>query len=99
MLPRLHQEGILDRDAEQIKTALPQMMVVNPRQSPAVVEVQLPGDVKAMQETTVYPHTSGCLKQWLVDIGDEVKSGQLLAVIDAPNVDQQLSKAKRPWFN
>ncbi len=94
LLPRLHQEGILDRDAEQIKTALPRVMVVNPRQSAAVVEVQLPGDVQALQETTVYPRTSGYLKQWLVDIGDEVEAGKLLAVIDTPDVDQQLSKAK-----
>ena len=54
----------------------------------------MPGDVQALQETTVYPRTSGYLKQWLVDIGDEVKAGQLLAVIDTPDVDQQLSKAK-----
>jgi len=94
LLPRLHQEGILDRDAERIKTAIPRVMVVHPRQSPAIVEVQLPGDVQALQETTVYPRTSGYLKQWLVDIGDEVKAGQLLAVIDTPDVDDQLSKAK-----
>jgi RND family efflux transporter MFP subunit len=94
LLPRLHQDAILDRDSEQIKTALPRVGVVRPRQSPAEVEVQLPGDVQALQETTVYPRTSGYLKQWLVDIGDEVIGGQLLAVIDTPDVDQQLSKAK-----
>lgn len=94
LLPRLHEEGILDKDAEAIKTALPRVTVAEPRQSPAAVEVLLPGNVEALQETTVYPRTSGYLKQWLVDIGDDVKAGQLLAVIDTPDVDQELSKAK-----
>jgi RND family efflux transporter MFP subunit len=94
LLPLVHQEGILDQDAQRIKTALPRVTIAHPRQSAAVVEVQLPGDVQALEETTVYPRTSGYLKRWLVDIGDDVKTGQLLAEIDTPDVDQQLSKAK-----
>jgi RND family efflux transporter MFP subunit len=94
LLPRLHDDMILAQDAERIKLELPRVAVTTPRQSAPTVEVQLPGDAEALEETTVYPRTSGYLKQWLVDIGDEVKSGQLLAVIDTPDVDQALDKAK-----
>jgi RND family efflux transporter MFP subunit len=94
LLPRLHEENVLAENAEQITTALPRVSVGSPKQSAAIVEVQLPGNVEALQETTVYPRTSGYLKNWLVDIGDDVKAGQLLAVIDTPDVDQQLDKAK-----
>lgn len=94
LLPRLHEDGVLAQEAQRIKTALPRVSVTEPRQSDAIVEIQLPGTVEALEETTVYPRTSGYLKSWLVDIGDDVKAGQLLAVIDTPDVDQQLDKAK-----
>jgi RND family efflux transporter MFP subunit len=54
----------------------------------------LPGEVHPYVESPIYARTSGYLKRWLVDIGAEVKQGQLLAEIDAPEVDQQLAQAK-----
>ncbi len=94
LLPRLHENSILIDRSNAVKTQLPRVSVTTPRQSAPTVEIELPGDANPLEETTVYPRTSGYLKRWLVDIGDEVKSGQLLAVIDTPDVDQQLSKAK-----
>jgi RND family efflux transporter MFP subunit len=85
--------GLLD-EAEKISTALPRVEVVHPRQSPAVLTARLPGDVQALEETTVFPRTSGYLKNWLVDIGDEVTAGQLLAEIDIPEVNQELRQAR-----
>jgi RND family efflux transporter MFP subunit len=93
-LPLRHSENGLATEAERIRNAIPRVTIVHPRQSPAVTVALLPGDVQALEETTVYPHTSGYLKRWLVDIGDEVKDGQLLAEIDTPDVDQQLMQAK-----
>jgi RND family efflux transporter MFP subunit len=93
-LPRHYQREGLAADAERIKNAIPRVHVARPRQSPAVTVALLPGDVQALEETTVYPRTSGYLKRWLVDIGDQVKEGQLLAEIDTPDVDQQLLQAK-----
>src|ERR1700676_246489 len=93
-LPHLHEQNALNAEAERIATAVPRVSVAHPRQSPAVVETLLPGDVQAMEETTVYPRTSGYLKRWLVDIGDHVTAGQLLAEIDTPDVDQQLLQAQ-----
>jgi RND family efflux transporter MFP subunit len=57
-------------------------------------ELVLPGNVQANYEAPIYARTSGYLKRWLVDIGAPVKAGQLLAEIEAPEVDQQLRQAQ-----
>jgi RND family efflux transporter MFP subunit len=57
-------------------------------------ELSLPGNVQANTDAPIYARTSGYLKRWLVDIGTPVKAGQLLAEIDAPEVDQQLRQAQ-----
>ena len=49
-----------------------------------------PGD----QETAIYARTNGYVRQWLVDIGAKVEAGQLLAAIETPEVDQELSQAR-----
>ncbi len=56
--------------------------------------ITLPGNIGAIQYTTIYARVNGYLKSRLVDIGDQVKTGQLLAVIDTPTVDQALEQAK-----
>jgi RND family efflux transporter MFP subunit len=57
-------------------------------------ELDLPGNVQANTDAPIYARTNGYLKRWLVDIGTPVKAGQLLAEIDAPEVDQQLRQAQ-----
>lgn len=57
-------------------------------------ELVLPGTVQANIDAPIYARTSGYLKRWLVDIGTRVKAGQLLAEIDTPEVQQQLSQAQ-----
>jgi RND family efflux transporter MFP subunit len=57
-------------------------------------ELILPGNLQANYEAPIYARTSGYLKRWLVDIGTPVKAGQLLAEIEAPEVDQQLRQAQ-----
>ena len=54
----------------------------------------LPGVVKALEETKIYPRSAGYVKRWLVDIGDKVTAGQLLAEIETPDVESQLSQAR-----
>jgi RND family efflux transporter MFP subunit len=54
----------------------------------------LPGSVQAYYEAPIYARTSGYLKTWHTDIGAAVKKGQLLAEIEAPEVDQQLRQAE-----
>jgi membrane fusion protein, multidrug efflux system len=54
----------------------------------------LPGVILALEETKIYPHTSGYVKRWLVDLGDKVKDGDLLVEIAAPDLDAQLVQAR-----
>ena len=54
----------------------------------------LPGSVQALTDAPIYARTSGYLRRWLVDIGSPVKAGQVLAEIDAPELDQQLRGAE-----
>ena len=54
----------------------------------------LPGNIQAWHETTIYARTNGYIKKWYVDIGSKVKTGDLLAVIESPEVDAQLQQAE-----
>ena len=54
----------------------------------------LPGNALAFREAALYPRTNGYIKRWLVDIGDRVNEGQLIAEISAPDVDDQLAQAR-----
>ena len=57
-------------------------------------ELILPASLQALQDTTIYARTNGYLKRWLVDFGDKVKTGQLLAEIETPELDQELQEAQ-----
>lgn len=65
---------------------------------PTVVEsaraMTLPGTVRALEQTKSYPRVTGYVRKWLVDIGDKVTAGQLLAEIETPELDAQLSQAR-----
>jgi RND family efflux transporter MFP subunit len=54
----------------------------------------LPGTFQAFKSTTIFPRSNGYVKDWKVDIGDDVKEGQLLAEIETPDLDQQVAQAK-----
>jgi RND family efflux transporter MFP subunit len=93
-LPRHAQAAALQEESERIRTALPRVNTVLPKQSAPTLIATLPGDVQAMEETEIYPRTTGYLKKWHVDIGDHVEAGKLLAEIDAPEIMQQLSRSR-----
>jgi len=57
----------------------------------------LPGNIEAFQVTVIYPRSNGYVKSWKVDIGDNVEEGQLLAEVETPEIDQQLSQAKASY--
>ena len=57
-------------------------------------EVVLPGNIQAFIDSPVYARASGYLKRWYADIGARVKAGQILAEIDAPELDQQVQQAR-----
>lgn len=93
-IPRVHKAEALEVESHRIKSSLPLVRVAQPRRSPAIAGTLLPGDVQAMEEITIYPRTTGYVKRWLVDIGDEVTEGQLLAEIDTPEVRAQYQQSE-----
>jgi RND family efflux transporter MFP subunit len=74
--------------------AVPVVAVVKPEQMKGDDALTLPGDLRAFNSAPIYPRTNGYVRKWLVDIGDTVRAGQLLGVIDAPEVDQQVAAAR-----
>jgi RND family efflux transporter MFP subunit len=80
-------------NAETAQTALTAVSVVTPQQTAPDEEIILPGNVQPFITSPIYARTSGYLRKWTVDIGAHVKKGQLLAVIETPEVDQQLQQS------
>jgi len=80
--------------AETAQAALPAVSVVTPKQTAPTDEIILPGNVQPFITSPIYSRTNGYLKKWYFDIGAHVKQGQLLAVIETPEVDQQLEQAR-----
>jgi RND family efflux transporter MFP subunit len=77
------------------EAAIATVSTTHPKPSdPTGSDLVLPGTVQANIDAPIYARTSGYLKRWLVDIGTRVKAGQLLAEIDTPEVQQQLSQAE-----
>ena len=93
--------GILSRvrartalKAETAQVALTAVSVVSPKQTAPAEEIILPGNVQPFITSPIYARTNGYLRKWYVDIGGRVKQGQLLAVIETPEVDQHLQQAR-----
>jgi RND family efflux transporter MFP subunit len=80
--------------AETTQVALTSVSVVLPKQATPAQEIILPGNVQPYITSPIYSRTNGYLKKWYFDIGAHVKKGQLLAVIETPEVDQQLQQAR-----
>src|ERR1700731_4640708 len=92
IVPRLRAKAALRTETRNL--AIPTVSVVHPKQGAPHQELVLPGNIRAFTDAPIYARTNGYLKKWYVDIGGHVKSGQLLAEIDTPEVDQQLSQAR-----
>jgi RND family efflux transporter MFP subunit len=89
---RLAAETTLQRTAQA--SAIEPVDVVYPKAGSETNEIALPGNTQAFNDTPVYARTSGYVKNWYADIGAHVRQGQLLAVIETPELDQQLQQAK-----
>jgi RND family efflux transporter MFP subunit len=79
---------------ETAESAMPTVATVTAERSTLGEDLVLPGAVQAYIEAPIYARTSGYLKAWQTDIGTPVTKGQLLAEIETPEVDQQLSQAR-----
>lgn len=84
----------LQQEASEKISALPAVDTVKATAAPGSQKLMLPGEVSAWYRTTIYSRVNGYLAKWCVDIGDRVQKGQVLAVIDTPDLDSQLDAAK-----
>jgi multidrug efflux pump subunit AcrA (membrane-fusion protein) len=73
---------------------IPIVTVLEPVSTGGAVQLDLPGRLQAFSRALLYARINGYLKSWKADIGTPVKAGQLLAEIEAPDLDQQLLQAK-----
>jgi RND family efflux transporter MFP subunit len=88
---------VLARNAlgrETARDAVPTVVTISAERTAAGEELVLPGTVQAFVEAPIHARTSGYLKDWKTDIGTAVKKGELLAEIETPEVDQQLTQAE-----
>jgi RND family efflux transporter MFP subunit len=74
--------------------AVPSVSVVAPKHTAPATEIILPGNMQPFISSPIYARTDGYLKKWYFDIGAHVKAGELLAVIQTPEVDEQLAQAR-----
>jgi RND family efflux transporter MFP subunit len=81
-------------DARTAAQGKPSVNVVVARHSPDANVVLLPASLRALQEAPIYARTNGYLAKLLVDLGDQVKAGQPLAIIEGPEVDQELNQSR-----
>ncbi|MES2495737.1 MAG: efflux RND transporter periplasmic adaptor subunit [Pseudomonadota bacterium] len=77
--------------------AMPTVSVVMPKADADGGRLLLPGNVQAFNSAAIYARTNGYVRRWLADIGDTVQAGQSLAILDAPEVDQQLAAAQADY--
>ncbi|HEV8541861.1 MAG TPA: efflux RND transporter periplasmic adaptor subunit [Verrucomicrobiae bacterium] len=91
-LPRArHRTALI---AETRELSLPTVGVALPKPSQLAETLLLPAEIKAFVEAPIYARANGYVKRWLVDLGAEVKAGQLLAEIDTPELNQELAQAR-----
>jgi multidrug efflux pump subunit AcrA (membrane-fusion protein) len=94
ILPRIKRHKKINNAAQAMQDGIPVVNVVRAQAGPASSDLELPGNIEAIQIATISARTSGYLRRWYTDIGDRVRAGQLLAEIDAPEVDQELEQAR-----
>ncbi len=85
-------ERALAKETE--RETVPTVAVVNPQSEKPNEDLVLPGSLQAYEESPIYARTSGYLVRWYKDIGSRVTKGELLAKIDAPEVDQELNQTR-----
>jgi RND family efflux transporter MFP subunit len=79
--------------AETDKSALTAVSVVSPTKTAPAQEIILPGNVQPYITSPIFARTDGYLRKWYFDIGAHVKKGELLAVIETPELDQQVEQS------
>src|SRR5258705_6321123 len=92
VIPRLRAQGKLVAATQEV--TLRTVTVTNATRLASSVQLGLPGDVRAFEETKIYARADGYLLKWNSDIGAKVKAGQVLAEIDRPELDQEWNESR-----
>lgn len=77
-----------------LEDAVPTVAVVNPKPVPATETITLPGNIVGWYEAPLYARVTGYVKMWYKDYGDQVKKGDILAEINAPDLDAEYAQVK-----
>jgi multidrug efflux pump subunit AcrA (membrane-fusion protein) len=93
-LPRERREQTTKSNAQREATAIPLVDVVKVKRSPDITRLLLPGTITPLIEAPLYARASGYIVKRYVDIGDRVRPNQLMAVIEAPDLDQQVAQGR-----
>src|SRR3989454_6571273 len=94
VVPRWRQNAELLAASTAPDAALVPVSVVPPRRADGPIDLVLPSNIQAIEETAIYARTSGYVRERYVDIGERVAAGKVLAQIDTPELDQELSQAR-----
>jgi multidrug efflux pump subunit AcrA (membrane-fusion protein) len=96
LLPKRSQKSKLTKRAEQAARddSVPEVTVSKVTRGSPVADLSLPATIQGMHETPIYARSSGYVRTWTADIGQRVRAGQVLAIIDAPDLEQQLVQAR-----
>jgi membrane fusion protein (multidrug efflux system) len=93
-VPRMARQRRLAASVAVVGSTAPTVSVTTVGLAPTSPSVSLPGALSAARTAAIYARTPGYVRRRLVDIGSRVRAGQLLADIDAPDVDQQVAQAR-----
>jgi RND family efflux transporter MFP subunit len=94
IVPRLRDQSERVAAATGPDTGVVSVSVVTPRPADGPSELVLPSNIQAIEETAIYARTNGYVRERSADIGDRVPAGKVLAQIDTPELDQELSQAR-----
>jgi len=93
-LPRMERARALEQSVAEKKSSAPEVNVVQVKVSPPHTDLLLPGNITPLTEAIINARADGYLSRRYVDFGDHVKAGDLLAEIEAPELDQQVQQAR-----
>jgi RND family efflux transporter MFP subunit len=92
LVPRARRQASLAADTREL--AVPTVTVVSPGYARPAAGLSMPAEVRPWIEAPIHARASGYVKRWHVDLGARVESGQLLAEIETPELDQELERAR-----
>jgi RND family efflux transporter MFP subunit len=96
-VPSTTQPGIPAKSEPTTTSGIPSVQVIKPQRQDMAFTLTLPANIAPLYQTTLYAKVSGYVKSMLVDKGDEVKKGQIIAILDAPEIADQYEQAEADY--